>query len=411
MNLIALKSPPFRAYLFTVFVSLNGFWAQRVIVSWLAWELTGSATFVGVVAFVNLCPTFICGPFFGVIADRVNVRRASMVSYSCVFSLSLLFAFIAYLELMMPAAVVAFSLGLGIVASANHPLRMSLTPRLAPVENMPSVIALTTMNFNVSRLLGPVIGGLLIQFFDSATALLLTASAHLPVISALALVQIRNRTKSYTPAKVGYLRSLADGFKHALSQPMIRLCILVSGLCAVSGRSVLDTLPILADGVFGKGPYGLGLMMAAAGVGALGASLTKLLAAPQRRGEVTIVAKLMAFAVPALVVTLGLVTDFVTALLITSCIGYSITMVAVSLQSVIQMDLDDNYRGRVMSFWTMITIGGGALGAMMMGLVGDAVGIASAQTMIGGVFLALVVLTLRRLTQKNPKKMTDENQG
>lgn len=394
MNLIALKSPPFRAYLFTVFISLNGFWAQRVIVGWLAWELTGSATFVGLVAFLNLCPTFVSGPFFGVIADRVNVRRASVVSYGSTFALSLSFAFIAFSGWMTPVAVMAFALLLGVIASANHPLRMSLTPRLAPVAHMPSGIALTTMNFNVSRLLGPVMGGALIQMFDASIALLITAAAHVPVIAALSLLRIRDRANQPKHGQMGYFGALVDGFRHAVSRPMIRLCIQLAGLCAISGRAVLDTLPILADGVFARGPSGLGLMMAAAGVGALGASLTKLLASPQRRGEVSIVARCMALAVPSMVIILGLVTDFTVALVITAGIGYTITMVAVSLQSLIQMDLDDSYRGRVMSFWTMITIGGGALGALMMGAIGDVFGIAMAQITIGSGFLFLVMMTM-----------------
>lgn len=397
MNLVALKSAPFRAYLFSVFISLNGFWAQRVIVGWLAWELTGSATFVGFVAFLNLCPTFISGPFFGVIADRVNVRHASIFSYGSTFILSLSFAMIAFLGWMAPIALSLFALLLGIIASANHPLRMSLTPRLAPVAHMPSVIALTTMNFNVSRLLGPVIGGVLIQMFDASTALLITALTHMPVILSLSLLRARDRKNNQHHLQMGYFTALADGFKHAISQPMIRFCIQLSGLCAISGRAVLDTLPILADGVFSKGPSGLGLMMAAAGVGALGASLTKLIAPPQRRGEVSIVARCMALAAPALVMMLGLVNEFAVALVITAGIGYAITIVAVSLQSLIQMDLDDSYRGRVMSFWTMITIGGGALGAMIMGAVGDVFGIAVAQMSIGSVFFFLVAVTLSYL--------------
>ena len=83
MNVVALKSPPFRSYIFSLHIALNGFWAQRVIIGWLAWVLTDSPSFVGLVAFLNFVPTLFVSPLFGVVADRIDVRIGSIISYGC----------------------------------------------------------------------------------------------------------------------------------------------------------------------------------------------------------------------------------------------------------------------------------------------------------------------------------------
>ena len=132
MNLSALKSPPFRSYVVSLHLALNGFWAQRVIIGWLAWDMTGSAGFVGLVAFLNFFPTLFVSPLFGVFADRIDIRKGSIFSYALAGTLSGLFAVICILAGPTPLLLALFSFVTGVISSANHPMRMSLTPRLAP---------------------------------------------------------------------------------------------------------------------------------------------------------------------------------------------------------------------------------------------------------------------------------------
>ena len=144
MNLSALKSPPFRSYVVSLHLALNGFWAQRVIIGWLAWEMTGSAGFVGLVAFLNFFPTLFVSPLFGVFADRIDVRKGSILSYALAGILSALFAGLCIFGSPTPVLLALFSFVTGVISSANHPMRMSLTPRLAPAGDLPSVCLLYT---------------------------------------------------------------------------------------------------------------------------------------------------------------------------------------------------------------------------------------------------------------------------
>ena len=396
MNLIALKSPPFRRYIFSLHIALNGFWAQRVIMGWLAWVLTGSPSFVGLVAFLNFVPTLFVSPLFGVVADRIDVRLGSIVSYSCAGILSGIFAWISLADAVTPALLAGFSLLTGVISSANHPMRMSLTPRLAPPDHLSSVVALTALNFNLSRLIGPAAGGALIQAIGAPLSLVLTAASYAVPVLALWHMRPRDRSQDSAPARAGYFGELLEGWRYALRRRLVRSAIIFAGIGALAGRSVLETLPVLANGVFERGPAGLGFMTAAAGAGAAGAAILKAVSPAQTPGVFQNHLLFMVLLVPLLVAGLSHVERFSTAVGVVLLLGGCVTLLAISLQALVQMAIDDHFRGRVMGLWTTVSIGSGAIGAVMMGILIDRIGIAPAQATIGLVLTGFGMVMILR---------------
>ena len=129
MNVVALKSPPFRSYIFSLHIALNGFWAQRVIIGWLAWVLTDSPSFVGLVAFLNFVPTLFVSPLFGVVADRIDVRIGSIISYGCAGIATALFAWICLAGAQTPLLLAGFSFLTGLIGiDLVHPFCRPHTP-------------------------------------------------------------------------------------------------------------------------------------------------------------------------------------------------------------------------------------------------------------------------------------------
>jgi len=396
MNLSALRSPPFRLYIISLHLALNGFWAQRVVIGWLAWDMTGTAGFVGLVAFLNFFPTLFVSPLFGVFADRIDVRKGSMVSYSIAGILSGLFAALCLLGSPTPLLLALFSLVTGVISSANHPMRMSLTPRLAPASDLASVVAMTSLNFNLSRLIGPAVGGILIQTIGAPQAFAVTAATYAVPVIAIFFMRPRDRAAPTRPASHGYVNQLRDGWRYALASHQIRAAIIFTGIGALSGRSILETLPILANGVFDRGPSGLGYMTAAAGAGAAAASIFKALSKPQTSGMFEPHILALPVIIPLLVACFATIRDFATAVAAVAMVGATVTLLAISLQSTVQMAIEDQYRGRVMGFWTTISIGSGAFGAVLMGVLVDLAGVSAAQVMIGAALAASSILVLWR---------------
>ena len=395
MNLSALNSFDFKLYLTGNFFFLHGLWAQRIVLSWIAWELTKSPSYVGLTAFLSLAPTFISGPLFGVLADRVkNIKNAALLSYCSMILCSLLLFLSSNFNFLSPLILAIFCLLIGIIASASHPIRMALAPRLVIKDQLPSVVALTSVNFNISRLVGPAIGGSLILTTGINNTILLTIFFYIPILFVMMLIKPRLIDSNNFKKNQTLISSLIEGAKLTTSHQLIRFSIMISGLTAFVGRGPLETLPLIAEGMFSSGPYGLGIITASAGGGALLASLAKAIGASQKENTIPIDGIIAAVLIPLILILISLTQTFYQAAFLIFFLGFAATLVGISIQSLIQLELNDAYRGRVMSLWTMINMGAASIGAFLLGLISDLISIPNAQLIFGIIFGSIIILVL-----------------
>lgn len=396
MNLAAIRFRDFRIYLIGNVFALNGLWMQRLTIGWLAWDLTGSASFVGSVAFINFAPTIVVGPFFGVMVDRIRIRRAAMItqSFLCVLALILLFSFSA--GFLGKTLLLLLSGLLGVAAAAHNPIRMSLAPRLVDRSAIASVISLTAINFNLARLTGPALAGWLISSWGVSVSILFQAVFYLPFILALSLVRPRERIRNVAES-APFFQDMALGFRHVRQTPLILQAFLITGVGAFISRGVLEILPVIADGTFGRGATGLGLLTAAAGLGALIAGISKAVMQGQESGRLPRIALTSALVGIALVPFIGFSNSWNLTLFLVACLGFAATMTGVSMQTAIQIDLEDDLRGRVMSLWVLVGIGLAACGALFVGILADLAGLSFALSGIGGVGFLFLANYVRQI--------------
>lgn len=395
----ALTHAPFRAYLAGNFFGLMGMWMLRIALGWLAWETTGSAAWTGAVAFLNFAPTIVAGPLFGVAADRVDPRRGMMATQTgqALFGAAL-FAMAATGAVTL-AGLCAVALGSGLAASAYHPMRMALAPRLVPAEDLPQAVAMTAINFNTTRMLGPALGGWLIATQGAASAVGLAVCLFAPQLGALASLPAMPPAPRANANGAKGLRlfgaELADGARHVAAHPRIAEAVLISGLFALVGRGALELLPVAADGMFARGAAGLGALTAAAGAGAILASVWLA----RGRAEVETMQRRQrvgAFAGLGLALGLAMAPSWGMALAAVAGLGLFGTVVGVSSQSIAQTETPDGRRGRVMSLWILVGIGGAAVGAISLGAVADWVGFERAVAWgAAGTAAALLVVRAR----------------
>lgn len=383
MNLAALSFRDFRIYLIGNVFALNGLWMQRVTIGWIAWDMTASASFVGFVAFINFAPTIVAGPFFGVLVDRIRIRRAAMITQSCMTVLALLLFASYTVGILGPVLLTLASAMLGLATAAHNPIRMSLAPRLVDRAAVASVVSFAAINFNLARMTGPALGGWLIATWGVGASLLIQAVFYLPFILALSTLKPRERVRTITE-RAPFFKEMALGIRHAWRTPLIRQAIFITGIGAFITRGVLEILPVIADGTFNRGATGLGLLTAAAGAGALLAGITKAVLPGQDGGRLPRLALACVFMGIALVPFVGLSTSWSVTLVLVAILGFAATMTGVSMQTAIQIDLDDDLRGRVMSLWILVGIGGAACGAVALGLMADAIGLAQSLAWTGG---------------------------
>lgn len=194
-----------------------------------------------------------------------------------------------------------------------------------------------------------------------------------------------------------FFQDMAVGIRHVLRTPLIRQALLITGVGAFISRGVLEILPVIADGAFSKGATGLGLLTAAAGFGALIAGISKALMPGQTGGRLPGLALVAAIAGTTLVPAIGFSGLRPLTLLLVACLGFAATMTGISMQTAIQVDLEDDMRGRVMSLWVLVGIGSAASGAVFLGALTDLVGLATALSWVGGFGTVLLASYVRRI--------------
>ncbi|MBY6200843.1 MFS transporter [Maritalea mobilis] len=383
----AFGDPQFRRFFGGVFFAVQAIWIQRVTISWLAWERTGSAEFVGLVASLSLAPTLVAGPLFGVLADRVNIRRAALVTNGGMAAV--LAALAIALPIAGPLALAMAALGVGVISAAHHPVRMSLGPRLVPADMVQHVVSVTALNFNLARLVAPVAAGWIIAGFSGAFALWVAVACYLPMLAVLPGLRPRDLPPR---ARAPFLTELREGVRYAWRTPLIRRALLITLVFATLVRGALEVLPVLADGAFGRGAAGLGMLTAAAGAGALSSALLKAFGAGAvgaRIPPAVYIAVVLGFAA---VIGMGLAPVWPLALAATALAGFCATWCGVSLQAAIQTELPDAYRGRVMSLWVVVGFGTVAIGALSIGALAERLGIGTALAVAGGAGMLLAAI-------------------
>ena len=406
MNLSALKFRDFRIYLSGNLFAVNALWMQRVTIGWIAWDLTSSATFVGLIAFVNFAPAMVTGPFFGVLVDRMRITQVAKLTQILLLIISLGFYLFFTFGILDEILLSFLSFLSGLVTSAHNPVRLSLAPRLVDRTSVASVVSIVAINFNLARLTGPAIGGWLIASWGISTALLVQTGFYLPFIFAISLLHPRERSSSIINNEP-FIAALQNGVKYALANTLIRQAFLVTALYAFLIRGTLEILPVIADGVFSRGATGLGLLTSSAGFGALIAGVIKAFTPSQT------VRKLPKFALASTLLGIGLMplvglsNSWNLTLLCIFYIGFSGTLAGISVQTAIQIDLDDDFRGRVMSLWTMVSIGATATGAIILGGLADHIGVSLAFSLAGGLGTVLLATTIIRASGPSKKKSVE----
>lgn len=361
MRLSVLRFPDYRRYFVSSVCAVNAMWMLRIVLGWMAWEETGDAAFVGIVAGVSLAPVTLVGPFFGVLVDRSEILRAFRAVNFLFLCLTSLLLALLLLGLLTPAMILLLSAGFGIGVAIHHPIRQSLAPRLVDRYSIGPVVALSALNFNVARMASPAAAGLMIAHLGPAAATFAGLLLLLPNQVVGFFIHPRESASAASGSRL--LEDFREGLRTVAFDPVNRGAVFLVVVAMGPVRGLLEVLSLIADGKFGLGAEGFGLLASAVGGGALLAALVQIIL-PERpaRGKAfaVIVGYLSAFALVA-------TSSFPVAVAATAVAGYSGTFVAIALQVEIQSGLDDALRGRVMSLWMLAATAAVAVCSVVIG--------------------------------------------
>ncbi len=363
----ALRHPAYRRFFIAQSCSLIGTWVQLVGLSWLVWRLAHSAAWLGWTGFAAQIPILLLAPFAGVWADRFDRRRLLMLTQSLSCLQSLLLAALVSSGSVRPWHCVLLAGLLGCINAFDTPVRQSFTIRMVGSrQDLPSAIAMNSFMFNLARLLGPSLAGVLITSFSETACFLLNAVSYAGVLVVLFSLPVPPEAAGASAqGRNSLLASLWEGVRYAAGHPVMGPLLRQLALVSLLIAPYVQLMPIFAGQVFAGDARTLGLLIGAAGAGAVAA--TVLLATrraisglPRLIGAGGLLAggAMTAFAQSrSLPLSVGLMV----------AVGAGIITTAASTNTLIQHTVSEDKRGRVMSLYTMTFLGLAPVGSLVLG--------------------------------------------
>lgn len=390
MSNSALSNRSFLIYLIGSTVSLHGLWIYRVALGWFTWELTGSEFWVGFVAFTQFAPAVLFGPLFGVLADRVDRRKASIVINSLSALNMVLLSVLVGFGLVDIYVLTTQSLVQGALDGAHTPVRMTLVPNLVEKTQLQSAIASASISFNVSRFVGPAIAGFIIATAGVSTAFAINGISYLAIIAAVAVIELRpTAPRSKQPGDVW--AELLDGVRYTMTHKTIRGLLITVAIASVFGRGALEMMPAFAAAIYDRGAAGLATLTAALGIGAI---MSGLVLARNTTWLNSNVVRLSVVVAGVLIALFGANNEFWVAVPLVVSMGVILSLCGVGSQILIQTLVEEEVRGRVSSLWGMIAFGGTAFGSLIVGSAAAAFGL-QITVVVSGIFCCVVASVIR----------------
>ena len=368
----ALSNRNFAIYISGNSISLIGYWMQRLAVGWLTWEISHSAFWVGAVAFAEIFPLIVVGPPFGVWADRFDRRKLAIIMQIFMMAQSLLLYAAISFDLLTIGLLFALTLAEGIIQAAYQPVRLALIPSLVRKSDLVAAAAFTAVNFNVARFVGPAIAGVVISLYSPAWAVLFNAVTYALITGSWYFIRLPDQLQE--PAKTqGLGRDLLAGLQYIRARPPLLAIFVLLTINALFARPLTYLLSAFVGAVYAAGPETLALFTSSVGIGAVLAGL-KLSMYGHTRGLIRGIL-VNALSTTFCMAAFALTTNKVLAAGLLLVFGYSLTVITVSAQTLVQVSVDDNMRGRVLSLWVAFTRGAPALGVLVIGWVASHVGL------------------------------------
>ena len=365
----SLRVRNFRLFATGQVISNTGTWMQRVAQDWLVLELThGSGTAVGIATGLQFLPLLLFGLWGGMIADRYPKRRVLMVSQGVMGALALVLGVLKATNVVQPWHIYLLAFGLGLATVVDNPTRQSFAIEMVGRDDLQNAIALNSAVFNLARIVGPALAGVVIGLIGISAAFFLNATSYLTVIVSLH----RMRTSELRPAeRVARAKGqLREGLAYVRSRSDLMMMMVLMFFVATFGMNFQVTTALMSRLVFHTGPGRFGIASAVFAVGALIGALVA--ARRTRTGMRLIIGTALAFGL--LEAATGLMPDYWSFLALLVPTGIVLISFTTLTNSSVQLSVPADMRGRVMGIYMLVFLGGAPLGSPLTGWIAEQFG-------------------------------------
>lgn len=397
----ALRHRNFRLYFGGQSISLIGTWMTRIAVAWLVYQLTHSALLLGEVSFAGQIPALLLAPFAGVVVDRVDRRTILLWTQSLAMVQSLALAVLTLTNVITIPEIFALSIFQGMINAFDMPGRQSFMVQMVESrDDLSNAIAINSSMVNLARLIGPSLAGLIIAVSSEGYCFLIDGLSYTAVIASLLLMRVHKDAVKRQVASMA--EQLHEGWSYVSKSVPIRTILTLFAIVNLVGWPFVVLMPIFAVKVLHGGPNTMGLLMAAVGVGALISALA-LVVRRSVRG-LTRVILVAAIIFGCGLIAFGFSRVMWLSMLLMLVAGYGMLQGLTASNTVIQTLVDEEMRGRVMSYYTAAFVGMAPFGSLLAGAMAHWIG-APRTVMINGSVCILAAIWFWTRLPKVRKEM------
>ncbi|MDC1375800.1 MFS transporter [bacterium] len=365
----AFSNKAFLSYFISNSLALLGIWIQKIGVGWLTWQITESTFWTSFVTLALMAPAGILGPFFAVLAEKWDMRKASLLLKLLMFLIGVVIWYVQLINAHTLFTLAFLSILQGLLSACYHPVRLVFVSIVVPRALLASAIGLNSASFNASRVIGPAFAGFFIAFYDLQITFLIAMVSYIPLIPVLILMPLRSRKIDLTVA-TKYIDRLIEGVKVALNTPIIFKGLFIVLINAFFVRGMLEIQPTIAGEILNADSSGLSLITASAGLGALLASIWIGFSKKNIGDHIKLLVPML---ITGLIISsiIGFTNNLYFMSLLFIFIGFSTTTVGIGTQTIIQLEVDDIHRARVLTWWSSISFGSLTVGGIILGGIGE----------------------------------------
>lgn len=376
----ALRVRNFRLLWIGQLISQVGTWMQTTAQAWLVLELTQSPFALGFVSTLQFLPFTVLSLFGGLIADRFPKRSLLLVTQVVGLLQAAVFALLIATGLIQIWHIYVLAVLQGITNAIDNPVRQAIAVEVVGKEDLVNAVGLNSVQFNMARIVGPAVAGLLIGKFGTAPALFINAASFIAAIVGLILMHQSEFHNVPRPLIGRPVQQLREGLAYAWHTPVVLLALLVVAFIGTFGYNFNTVLPLLAKFVLNTNAEGFGTMTAAFGIGSLFGALRTAVSS-----GVSIRRLLLAsFSFSVILALLAITPSFLIALPLLVALGYAGVSFGTTANSLVQLNVPDELRGRVMSLYVLLFIGTTPLGSFLIGSISDRFGVRPALLLCAG---------------------------
>lgn len=370
-----------------------GQWIQQVTLGWMLYELTGSSILLGVLNGVRTLPFLVASPLAGVAADRMDRRALLLKSQYVLVTTALAMGLLVASGLLQVWHLFLFTLITGTAWSFGEPVRHALVPGLVPKHELMNAVALHSAGFNLMKIMGPAVGGLLIALFGAAGNFFVQGVAYAGVLATIYFMDVPPTPTEARNSSV--FANLKEGLTYVWTTPTVLVLLTGDLLSRVFAVPYQTLMPVFQKDVLGVGPEGLGMLMAAPGVGAVLAMLLLASVAHSFRRRYLLLPAAMA-SLGIFLILFSRTQSFPLAILMLVGVGGCQILFMSITNTLLQMTVPDSLRGRVMSIY-MLDRGFIPAGSLLAGVTAHYVGAPGTVTLMGLIVILLTMLVARRV--------------